>query len=67
MLYYGQRSLAWEQSRLSYYSPRARADTNATSSEFNVYDQSDHYNSVTLVQHLQIVRKASFYDRMSLI
>lgn len=67
MLYYGQRSLVQEQSRLNFYSPRARADTNAISSQLNVYDQSDHYNIVTLVQHPQILRKASFFGRMSLI
>lgn len=67
MLYYGQRSLVQEQSRLNFYSPRARADTNAISSELNVYERSDHYDIVTLVQHLQIVTKASFFGRMSLI
>lgn len=67
MLYYGQRSLVREQSRLNFHRPHARADSNAISSELNVYDQSDHYNVVTLVQNLQIVRKADFFDRMSLI
>lgn len=67
MLYYGQRSLVWERSKLNFHSPRARADSKAISSELNLYDQSDHYNVVTLVQHLQIVRKADFFDRMSLL
>lgn len=66
MHYYGQSSVVQEQGRLNFRSPHARADTNAVSSELNVCDQSDHYNIVTLVQHLRTVRKEGFFDRMSL-
>lgn len=67
MLCYDQRNLVQEWSWLNLYSPCAKADTNTTSSELGVHDQSDQYNRVTPEQHLQTVMKADFFDRMSLV
>lgn len=66
MLYYGQRSLITRVKQAQLL-PCAAVDTIAISSELNICNQSNHYNVLTAVQHLQMARKAGFFDRMSLM